>query len=203
MSAVPAARFLVEFGADGGIGAPRAGGVEPEAQASPCAAAELEEAFARGVEEGKAAAQAECEAKLEEQRGQFVAELAEARQEWATGTGEQLASRLLEAVGEFEVRVCEAVARILKPFLAAQLHAQAVAELRANLDVLVSADPGVDLNVSGPDDILEAVRAQLDGKTMAVTYEPSSDCDARIVAGQATLETRLGDWMAKLEEAVP
>jgi hypothetical protein len=200
MSAVPAARFLAEFGAEAVAAAPP--GAEPDANRSACTPAELEEAFARGVEEGQAAARAECDVQLEEQRGQFAAELEAARQEWVTGACEQLAGSLLAAVSEFEVRIAETVARILKPFVTAQVHTQAVAELRASLDVLVSADPGVTLNVSGPEGILDAVREHLDGKAMTVTYEPSDGCDARIVAGQATLETRLEDWMAKLEEAM-
>ncbi len=51
MSAVPAARFLAEFGAEAVAAAPP--GAEPDASRSACTAAELEEAFARGVEEGR------------------------------------------------------------------------------------------------------------------------------------------------------
>ena len=58
-------------------------------------------------------------------------------------------------------------------------------------------------HISGPADVLDAVRERLAGKPVAVTYTTSADCDVRIVAGQATLETRLGDWLAQLNEAVP
>jgi hypothetical protein len=200
MSAVPAVYFLTEFGADGEAAQP--GGGEPQTPAGP-SAAEVEEAFARGIQEGTAAIRAECDARLEEQRVQFVAELAAARQEWATDTGQQLAERALAAVAEFEMHVCDAMARILKPFISAKLHAQALAELRASLDALVSADPEIALSISGPDDILDVLRGQLEGKTMPVNYQSSADCDVRIVAGPTTLETRIGEWMAKLDEAVP
>ena len=134
-------------------------------------------------------------------RAEFAAQLAAERQEWATGTGEELANRLLAAVQEFEGRVAETTARILKPFLAAELHRQAIAELQASLDMLMATDSGVSLSISGPADVLEALRGQLSGKTATVTYTPSDDCDVRIVAGQAVLETRLKGWMAKLDEA--
>ena len=103
---------------------------------------------------------------------------------------------------EFEGRVAETTARILKPFLAAELHRQAIAELQSSLDMLMATDSGVSLSISGPADVLEALRQQLSGKTATVTYTPSDDCDVRIVAGSAALETRLKDWMAKLDEAM-
>jgi len=201
MSAVPAARYLADFGADGATAGEHGRSGEP-ARNGTGLAAKLEETLARGIETGRAAAQAEFDVELEAQRSLFAQQLAAERQAWATGTGEKLATDLLAGLQELEARIAETVARILKPFVGAQLHRQAVAELQASLDVLVSANPGTGLHISGPEDILQVVREQLAGKTMAVTYAPSDDCDVRIVAGQAMLETRLKDWMAKLEEAV-
>lgn len=202
MSAVPAARFLADFGADGDAGSIRARGIASSKDDSGAEVARLDEAFARGVAEGRAEAQVQFETKLEEQRSEFATRLASERQGWATGTGEDLAKRLLGAVAEVEQRVAETTARILKPFLTEQLHRQAIAELQASLDNLLTSDPDVSLGISGPADVLDALRKRLSGK-MAVTYTPSDDCDVRIVAGQATLETRLKDWMARLAEAVP
>lgn len=199
MSAVPAARYLTDFGAAGDARAPHAGSMQAKTEIT--AAAKLDEAFARGVDDGRAAAEAEFEARLEEQRTEFDARLAAERQEWATSIGEELANRLLGAVKEFEGRVAETTARILKPFVAAEFHRQAIAELRASLDALLATDSGVSLDISGPEDVLEVLRQHLSGKMATVTYTPSDDCDVRIVAGQATLETRLKDWMAKLDEA--
>jgi hypothetical protein len=198
MSAVPAARYLTDFGAGGDARAQHAG---VSVKTDTPAAAKLDEAFARGVDDGRAAAEAEFEAKLEEQRAEFDAQLAAERQEWATSIGEELANRLLGAVKEFEGRVAETTARILKPFVAAEFHRQAIGELQASLDALLATDSGVSLGISGPADVLEVLRQHLSDKTATVTYTQCDDCDVRIVAGQATLETRLKDWMAKLDEA--
>jgi hypothetical protein len=202
MSAVPAARYLADFGTDGATAGGHGGSGEPARNRGTGHAAKLEEDLARGIEAGRAAAQAEFDVKLEAQQRLFAQQLAAERQAWATGAGETLANGLLAGLQELEARIAETVARILKPFVAAQLHRQAIAELQAGLDVLTSASPGASLHVSGPEDILQVVREQLAGKTMAVTYAPSEDCDVRIVAGQAMLETCLKDWLAKLEEAV-
>jgi hypothetical protein len=200
MIAVPAARYLADFGADGDVRASHAGGGAPIQNDSATAAAKVDEAFARGIDDGRAAAESEFEAKLEEQKAEFAAQLAAERQEWAAATGEELANRLLAAVQEFESRVADTTARILKPFLAAGLHRQAIEELQSSLDMLMANDSGVSLSISGPADVLETLRAQLAGKPASVSYTPSDDCDVRIVAGPAVLETRLKGWMAKLDE---
>ena len=54
--------------------------------------------------------------------------------------------------------------------------------------------------------LLEALRVriadQLAGKAGSVGYRTSDRPDVRIVAGQTVLETRLGAWAAKIEEAL-
>ena len=200
MSAVPAARYLADFGAGADQRPVRAGGTD--ASKAENAAAKLEEAFARGLETGRAEAHAEGEAKLEEQRNEFAEQLAAARAEWAASIGEELGNRLGAALTEFESRVAETTARILKPFLAEELHRQAVAELQGNLESLLATDSGAALAISGPEDLLDALRQQLAGRATNVTYAPNDECDVRIVAGQATLETQLKGWLAKLDEAL-
>jgi hypothetical protein len=72
--------------------------------------------------------------------------------------------------------------------------------LQDNLASLLATDANISLSISGPADILESLRQHLSTRSTVVTYTESDDCDVRIVAGQATLETRLKDWMAKLDE---
>jgi hypothetical protein len=202
MSAVPAAHHLTDFGVHADIVGqpPRSREQAGLRNASP--EAKLEEAFARGAEEAKVAAQGEFEAKYAAQEQLFAERLAQERQSWAAGAGEKLAVTIVSGFRELETRVAETTARVLKPFLAAELHRQAIAELQANLELLLTTGTGVSLHISGPPDILQAVRAQLAGRTSAVTYDTSNELDVRIVAGQAALETCLREWMAKLEEAV-
>ena len=56
--------------------------------------------------------------------------------------------------------------------------------------------------MTGPEDLLQALRGELSGKAWAATYLPSGEPDVRITAGQTILETRLGAWAAKIEEAL-
>jgi hypothetical protein len=197
MSAVPAARFLADFGTSADAASE---GVRADEDSAANLAAKLEEAYGRGLLTGRATAAAQFNVKLNEQRTTFAAELAGERQKWAEEMGEALTNQLYAAVADFEVRIAETTARILKPFVEAGLRQQAIAELQANLNALVMADPGVGMLISGPADVLEAVSAQLADKTVTVTYTPSDECDVKIVAGPATLETCLRGWMDRLEE---
>ena len=200
MSAVPAAHFLADFGADGDI-APVPAGASADKTGSTGAAAKLEESYSRGLLNGRAMAQTQFNARLAEESAKFAAQVKAEREKWAAETGEALANRLAEAMAGLEARVADTTARILKPFLKVELHRQAIAELQVSLDVLVSTDPGVSIHITGPEDVVEALRAQLAGKAQTVTCVASDDIDVKIVVGPATIETCLKGWMDKLEEA--
>ena len=105
-------------------------------------------------------------------------------------------------LGALEAQIADAAARVLAPFLDAQLCRQAVAGLRAELEVLLAKDAGLSVSISGPEDLLEALRKDLAGKAGAVTYVAGNGCDVRISADQTLLETRLAAWKASIEEAV-
>lgn len=200
MSAAPAARFLTEFGVEGEAdgGARKGAGT-----AGPAAATdELTEAFARGVERGQGAARAEFEARFAAQQSTFTKRLELERQKWVVDTADKLANSLAAGLQDLEARIADAAARILKPFLEAEMHRQAIAELRASLDALVTMEPGVSLHIKGPADVLEVLRAQLANKRAASTFETDDGGDIRIVSDHVILETRLKDWLARLEEAL-
>jgi hypothetical protein len=201
MSAVPAASYLMEFGRDGGLPLPRRGAGGGVAEADD-AAARIDAAHAGGFESGKAAATATLEARLEEERASFVRQLASARRAWVVEEGEKLAQRLSAGLGELEARVAETTARVLEPFLRAELRRQAIIELRAGLEAVLSREPGIEIDVTGPEDLLQALRDGLAGRACAATYRPSGEPDVRIVAGQTILQTRLAAWVARIEEAL-
>jgi predicted nucleotidyltransferase len=198
MSAVPAADFLTDFGAGAQpMSADRAR--VPDANAESMAA-KLEEAYGRGLLTGRAAAQAQFNTKLNEQRTTFVAELAAERLKWAAEVGEVLANQVTAAIADFEARVAETAARVLRPFIETELRKQAMEELRAGLSALVSADPSVNLQITAPPDVLEMLAAQLAERSVTAEYVASDDCEVKIVAGPAALETCLRHWMDRLEE---
>ena len=199
MSAVPATGYLTEFGIQdaSGAAADKAGAAARELQRK------LDDAFARGQEAGRAAVQAEFDAKSAGQQALYVKRLELERHKWAIGTGEDLATRLTAGLKDIENSLADAAARVLRPFLDEALHRRTIADLHANLEALISTGSVVGLHISGPADVLEALRDKLGEKFPAgTTFAVTDGADVRIVAGQATIETRLKEWRAALEEAM-
>jgi hypothetical protein len=194
MSAAPIAHYLLELDAGGDASAAPA--------SSATAAAMVQEAHASGFESGKAAAEAQIGGKLEEQELLHRNELASAREAWTRQEGGRLAEQLMKGLEELEARLADTTARILKPFLAVELQRGAIADLVESLTVLRAQDKAAVISVFGAGDLLEALRARLDGKLDNVAYHPSQTCDVRMTVGQTVLESRLGAWMARIEEAV-
>jgi hypothetical protein len=193
MTAIPLARFLVDFETDGDRAAD---GVRAEASAGVRAA----ESHARGFAEGKAAAEAEFAAKLEAQHQDFEQRLAMARQGWAAAEGNALGEALLHVVSELETRLAETTARILRPFLEAKIREAAIAELVTTIGAILARDKAAQVEITGRDDLLDVVRTRLAGKVQA-TYASSEAADIRVTIDQTVLETRLGAWMAAIDEA--
>jgi hypothetical protein len=202
MSAVPAAHHLEDFSLDGGTSAWYGPAAKSDA-AKESDAAKLDEAFTHGVQQGRAAAIVEYEAKLEEQRQLFATHLSTEREQWAAVVGAELAGRIETGLSKVQAHIAEATARILKPFLAGELHRQAIAELQANVAALLVTDASIRLEVIGPADVLDAMRHCVSDRAANIVFTPGKDCDVRVIAGQTTLETQLKMWLAKLDEAVP
>lgn len=200
MSATPAAPYLTEFGS----GARRSALAIVGRRLSDAedAAARIAEAHASGVESGKASAMATMEGKLEEQRALFARQLAAEREAWAAQEGGKLAAQLTTGLLALEAQIADAAARVLAPFLEARLCHRAVADLRADLEVLLTRDASLSVSIAGPEDLLQALRDQLSGKPCSVSYAANGACDVCITADQTILETRLAAWKAGIEEAV-
>jgi hypothetical protein len=202
MSAAPIARYLLELDAGDDARAtpawrPSAGKLSVASKATM-----VEEAHAKGFESGKAAAEAQIAGKLEEHDALHRNELSSAREAWTHLESGQLAEQLVKGLEELEARLADVTARILKPFLAAELHRRAIADLVETLTALRAQEKAAVIGISGAADLLEALRARLEGKLDNVAYHPSQVCDVRVTVGQTVLETRVGAWMARIEEAV-
>ena len=209
--AVPASKFIADLGGKKSATAPAASRdtpAGPEAlrlfavhkQVDP--QQRLVAAHAQGVEEGKAAAQAEWQAKLEEQRAYYEKQLAVERLTWAGREADRLAEQLDRGLEEMKARIADAAAVLLKPFLIAAVHQRAIADLVQAIETVLVKDEGVTLEIAGPDDLLQLLRERLSGRNMALLYTASEGLEVRVIAGQTILETQLVAWLAKVEEAL-
>jgi hypothetical protein len=205
MTAIPLARYLVDFGTASEtvaqIGA--ADRKEQEARAhAEAIAARAAEAHERGLQEGRRAAEAEVAARMEAQAKALEQKLESERKAWVLKESHVIAERLVAGLRHIETRTAEVVARILEPFIAAEAHRAAVSELLAALEAVLSKSAGASVEISGPADLIAALRDRLARYPPSVKFDIRDVPDVRIELDHAVLETRVGAWMAHLEEAV-
>lgn len=202
MSVVPAASFLVDFGSNEPVAAiadepPR--GAVTAAEDDEGAKEQIEAAYARGLEEGKTAAEAEAEVRLEEQKVALEQSLAASRESWCREEGAQIAEQVKSAIGDLEERIAHATEHVLRPFMMQAVREKAVAELRTTLQQLVAMSPGITLEISGPEDLLEAVRAGLSESVATMSCVANDACDVQVKAGASVVETRIAAWLQQIE----
>lgn len=200
MSVVPAAPFLTDFGIRPLV-------PEPEEEPRQALAVggeidwtgQVEEAYARGIEEGRQAAAADTIARLDEQKAASEHSLAAARQAWCEDQGPQIAELITTAIRDMEDRLALSAERVLRPFLAQAVRDQAISQLRSIIDELVVMNPGITLEISGPEDLLDAVRMSLAASVVTVSYVTNAACDVQIKAGASIIETRIAAWLQNNE----
>lgn len=203
MSAIPLARFLVEFGPEGDVGPlPLAGKRATADSAMGEVEARVAEALARGQMEGRAAAEAELQGKLETQRQEFELRVAAERRKWAEEHGRVLADCLAMATREAEARIAESVTCILQPLVNAQLQRQAVDELAALVRALWVQEVNPNLRICGPEDLITCLRERLAGIAANAQFTTSDVPEVQVTLNQTMIETRLGAWRRRLEEAL-
>ncbi|CAN1724009.1 Flagellar assembly protein FliH/Type III secretion system HrpE domain-containing protein [Hyphomicrobium sp. 1Nfss2.1] len=195
MSVAPVAHFLVDFGAAPLVAAARE--ESPLAAATPEADWEerLADAYARGIEEGKRLAEAEAIAHLEAQKAAWEKSTAEAREAWCADTGSGISAQIAAAFGELEDQIATAAERVLMPLVSQSARTQAVQQLRNIIVDLAATNPGIGLQISGPEDLLSIVRDSLPASIADPVYTVTDKTDIQIKAGASLLETRIASWL--------
>jgi flagellar biosynthesis/type III secretory pathway protein FliH len=205
LNVVPAASFLLDFSigepmptmADEPLSVPFAA-AQPTTQDDDAEKEQLEAAYARGLEEGKAAAEAEAEMRLEEQKASFEQSLAATRELWCREESARLTEQITTAVDELKERIAHSAEHALRPFLAEEVRGRAVSSLHATLQEIVANSPEITLEISGPEDLLEAVRTGLSTSVATVSYVAKQSCDVQVKAGASIIETRIAAWLEQI-----
>ena len=158
----------------------------------------LDDAYRRG----HAAGIAESEAKLAEERVRGAIRLGEERAKWSDQQSVAIVNGFTAACREIETNIATSVARILQPFLADAVRDKAVAALVQQIAALTSSSPMPVFRISGPSELLDLVKTQLDraGRT-GIDYQVTDGIDIRVVADQTTIETQIAAWTERLNEA--
>ena len=153
------------------------------------------------VAEAVAAAVATAEAGFSERIATLEAEHARSRAEdrarWAQDEGSALAEAFRNATAEIEEHLGDAVAAVLDPLMTDILKGAALRELGQAIATLTASGSTARLDVTGPEDLVEAVRTALEaagGDTSGMAFTPSQDAEVTVTADNSTIRTRLAEW---------
>ena len=158
----------------------------------------LEDAYRRGHTAGLA----EGEAKLAEERVRSAIRLGEERAKWSDQQAVAIVNGFDAACREIESNIASSVARILLPFLAEAVRDKAIGSLVEQISALTSNSPVPAFRVTGPSELIDLVRTQLNLAGRAgVEYQSADTVEVRVLADQTTIETQISAWMDRLNEA--
>ncbi len=164
-------------------------------------AKKIDEACARVREDVQAKADDRLQRALSEQAAAFTEKLEAERNAWVEEQATVLSSALVTAIDGLEKRIADTAAKVLKPFLVERSREQAVAEL-AECVVRILADPAHPaLAISGPQDLLDSFSTALGANAGSISFQPDASVDIRVIAGETILETRIQEWVARLDRS--
>ena len=199
MTALPVAHYLRDVNGDmpKGFASSRLAAGDGESDVEQ----RLEEAYIRGVLEGRAAAQAEYGAQIQQQAEVAEQRLKSERERWVADEGGRLSTLIGTSLEGIGTRVAEQVARILKPFLREQVRQRSMTELVATLDALLMKGEYSKITVSGPEDLVGVVKTHLEARADGIAFLVSERaCDISVTADETILETRIGSWLKAIDE---
>ena len=178
--------------------------LQPQLQSPPAPNAEappvnlLDDAYRRGY----AAGVAEGSAALAQERVRGAIRLGEERAKWSDQQAVAIVNGFTTACRELETNIASSVARILQPFLVDAVRDKAVAALVEQISALTCSSPVPVFRISGPSDLLEQVKTQLDkARRTGIEYQTADTLEIRVVADQTVIETQISAWTGRLKEA--
>jgi hypothetical protein len=168
----------------------------PELEAPPVNL--LDDAYRRG----HAAGEAEADARVAEERVRSAIRLGEERAKWSDQQADAIVSGFESACREIETNIASSVARILLPFLAEAVRDKAIGSLVEQIAALTGNSPVPVFKVTGPSDLLDLVRTQLEAsRRTGIQYEAAETLEVRVVADQTVIETQIAVWGERLKDA--
>src|SRR4051794_40813302 len=158
----------------------------------------LDDAYRRGY----AAGLGDSDVKLAEERVRSAVRLGEERAKWSDQQAAVMVNGFAAACRELETSVARSVAHILQPFLVDAVRDKAVAALVEQIAALTFNSPVPVFQITGPVDLLDLVKAQLDatGRT-GIEYQVAEAAEVRVIADQTVIETQISAWTGRLKDA--
>jgi hypothetical protein len=169
-------------------------------------ASRLQESYQQGVAAGRAQERQEIETQTAELSIDFERRVEELRGRFSKVLAEQLADEVRVGIERARLAISTHAATALMPFLRAGVTEAAIASFVAELGDMVEFTEGVAIEVACPRELVEPVREAL-GDAMGRRGAPpgSIRCTAgdtaevRVKVNDTVIETRLADWLSRLD----
>ena len=158
----------------------------------------LRQAFEEGVQEGRRQAQEALAAQareMEQLRQQHAAELQRREEQWQQQQGQHLAQALLAGLRELEQVLGERLAEVLAPLLEKAARQQAMHQMGAMLRDMLARDGALQVRVTGPQPMLDALQEELGAVAGQVVMESRHDtCEVVAHVDNTVVETQVRAW---------
>lgn len=176
--------------------------VHVQEQAEPTLEEKLAAEYKRGLAAGETSAAERFETQLADERKAYEEEVTAIRETLRLEQAGLLGEHLQTAFDDLESRLASCVADVLGPLVQEQIASRIVASFRETLSRFLEGEQGVLVRVSGPEALLDLLRADpgcLEGR---IDYQAADIAELTAVIGETTLNTRFAEWMAQLRLAM-
>lgn len=201
----PVAQYLAEFGLPphfetmGGTSHDSACLDLADTPVAEAPGAAIQAAREEGISEGYAAARAEYEAQLPQERLAYEARLADERESWTRQESEKLSENIKALFAKAESNIADSIEQVLRPFVIDSLRRRMIDLLAENVGILLGGNDCASIEIHGPEDLLGLLREKLPELAGMIGYFPGESIDVRIVAGQTMIESRIGAWLERIK----
>lgn len=211
MMARPIHHFLKEFSSGDvpfqpPLAKPPAPVVEAAAAAPDMMTIRLQEAYQRGVAAGRTLEREAAEAQAAELAVDLERRLDDVRTTFSTGLADGIVAELRTGIEAASARISAHVATALVPFLRDGITRTAIASFVEELGDMIDTTEGLSVEIECPKEIIEPLRERLGGVMAArgappgsVRCVPGDTADIRVTLNETVIETRLADWLSRLE----
>jgi hypothetical protein len=166
----------------------------------------LQESYQQGVAEGRSQERHEIDRQTAELSIDFERRLEEARSGFSNALAGQVADEVRNGIERARLEISTHVATALLPILRAGVTRAAITSFVAELGEMVELTEGIAIDVACPRELVELVREAL-GEAMgrrgappgSVRCLPGDTIEVRVKVNDTVIETRLADWLSRLD----
>jgi hypothetical protein len=147
-------------------------------------------------------ARKELEDAIAAEKARHIEDMNSQRTIWVEQQALQMSAQILSAVERIEENLSERIANILRPFVSEAFRQQTLIELKDVLASLLSdRDAGL-LTISGPGDLLSAIKNNLGRYESSIEFSPSEHVEITVVTQDTLIRTQLNSWSVRLAQAL-